>query len=156
MASEGKPKLPVRDTASIRLLMRRPKLPVRDTASIRLLMRFDRFSIASECNRFGLDFDLIRRACDPEWRELPGHFKAVDELSLKLLDALIERDDLERSGGSHPVRVHAQIPDSLINELALSMAECGWICKQEWSLPLAILLRHQLGAIGKGSGKKNR
>ena len=108
-------------------------------------------AISEECERFGFDPDLVCKACDTNYypeNPDPERDKATDELSLRLLEALIERDDLDRDGGSHPVGFHGQIPDSLINELALSMAECGWICKQEWSVPLAILLRHQLETLG--------
>lgn len=110
--------------------------------------------VKEECVQFGVDQELIHSACHPSGdlqENDRSHEDAVDELSLYLLEALIQQENMERAGVTHLVRIHRQIPNSLIDELALMMLEA---CSGEYTGPpqaLTVLLRARMGRLGRSA-----
>lgn len=71
---------------------------------------------------------------------------AVSELSLLLMEKLIERDRKEKSGEAHLVSRGVAISDSLVNYLISMMLDvCEWKGDLEIPRDLIVLIRHQIG-----------
>ena len=86
---------------------------------------------------------------------LDGNDHQIDELCLRLMEKLVERDVLEASGKSHVQTTGQAIPDSLIDFLAISMLEA---CEAHDLSPppaLVVLFRERLGGPNPARHKQN-
>lgn len=79
---------------------------------------------------------------------LDADLDAQAELSLKLLELLIERQEKEKSGATHIVGRNQAISDTLVNYLiAASLDALCWNDELELSRELIVLIKHQLGSF---------
>ncbi len=76
---------------------------------------------------------------------LDGDDRQIDELSLQIMEALIERAKLEKSGKTHLQSRREAIPDGLVDYLIMTMLEA--IERYDLSVPtsLLVLIRERLG-----------
>jgi hypothetical protein len=85
---------------------------------------FDPFTIKAELLQFGIDPWVVSGALDGDERQM-------DELALRLMEAIIERERIERRGGSHLQSRQIAISDSLVNFMIVAIleaAEALWLC----------------------------
>ncbi len=79
---------------------------------------------------------------------LDSDLKAQAELSLKLMELLIERQKIEKSGATHIVSRKKAISDTFVNYLiAKSLNSLSWNDELEITRELIVLIKHQLGTI---------
>lgn len=70
------------------------------------------------------------------------------EVSLRLLEMILERDKLQKSGSTHVVSRGKSISDSLVNYLiALALDALSWNDELEITRELIVLIKHQLGTL---------
>ena len=68
--------------------------------------------------------------------------------SLLLLEMIVERNNIEKSGETHVVSRKTAVSDSLINYLiAATLDGMSWNDELEISRELIVLIKHQLGAL---------
>jgi hypothetical protein len=79
---------------------------------------FDSFAIEAELRSFRIDPWLVNGALDGDERQM-------DELTLRLMEALIEREKIERNGGSHLQSRRIAISDSLVDFVIVAMMEAA-------------------------------
>ena len=93
----------------------------------------------SELRRFGIDPDLAAGAMDADEA-------AISELSLQLMEEIIEAHNLSKAGETHLVRRGLAIPDKLIDWLiTCSLDALSWNDKLEIPRDLIVLIRERLG-----------
>jgi hypothetical protein len=99
--------------------------------------------------QFGISADLVAGTLDAE-----PH--AISELSLQLLELIIERKRVERAGKTHVVSRKLAISDHLVNFLINQMLDAldwnGHLCIPR---DLIVLIRHQTGG-GNNDWDKNK
>jgi hypothetical protein len=99
------------------------------------------FSHENELRSHGLDPLLIVGLSDADT-------EAQAEVSLRLLEMLIERDKLQKSGATHVVSRKKAINDGLINYLiATSLDGMSWNDELTISRELIVLIKRQLGTL---------
>lgn len=97
------------------------------------------FCIESELRKFGIDASLVAGALDADQA-------AISELSLQLMEKLIEARELAQAGETHLVRRGLAIPDKLVNWIiACSLDAMSWSDNLEISRDLIVLIRERLG-----------
>jgi hypothetical protein len=99
---------------------------------------FEPLSIAKELRRLGIGPALVDSALDgDQWHD----GKNIDRLVLRIMECLIERDQIEKSGSAHVQSRKIAISDSLVNFLIVAMLETF-----EDSIPpsLIVLIRERL------------
>ena len=103
-----------------------------------------------ELQKYGLDLDLVRSA-------MFGDPSSMAELSLRLLERMIEAKSLSKSGKTHLTRRGLGIPDSLINWLIASMLD-GASRDDYLHIPreLIVLIRERLGGSNPGYEQAHR
>lgn len=105
-------------------------------------------SIESELRQYDIDPSIFSDVLD-------GNDHQIDELCLRLMEKLVERQALEESGKSHVQTTGKAIPDSLIDYLAISMLEA---CEAHDLSPppaLVVLIRERLGGPNPARHKQN-
>jgi hypothetical protein len=92
-----------------------------------------------ELRKYGLDRELVKSV-------VYADRKSMAELSLQLLEKIIETNSLLKSGKTHLVRRGLAIPDKLINWLIMCMLD-GASRSNELYIPreLIVLIRERLG-----------
>jgi hypothetical protein len=81
-------------------------------------------------------------------RCLDANVDAHSELSLKLMELLIQRDQLKRGGATHIARRNLGISDVEVNYLIAGMLDSlSWNDELEISRDLIVLIKHQLRAF---------
>jgi hypothetical protein len=92
-----------------------------------------------ELKKYGIDAPLFAGLFD-------GDPDSISEVSLLLMERLVERKELSKTGGTHLIRRGLAIPDKLVNYLiALMLDGLGW---NDWLyIPgdLIVLVRERLG-----------
>jgi len=95
----------------------------------------------SELRKYGFDPDLVVSIMDAD----PD---AISELSLQLMEKIIEGDSLSKSGETHLVRRGLAVPDKLINWLIGCMLDgLSWNDDLYISRDLIVLIRDRLGGF---------
>jgi len=95
-----------------------------------------------ELRLHGIDPYLVVGAMDAD-------LAAQAELSLVLLELIIERQKKEKEGETHIVRCGNAISDALINYLIGTCLDAlDWNHEMEISRELIVLLKHQIGVVG--------
>jgi hypothetical protein len=96
------------------------------------------FYMENELRKFGIDPALVAGAMDAD-------NAAIGELSLQLMEKLIETRQLERAGETHLVRRGIAIPDKLVDWIiACSLDAMSWSDNLEMSRDLIVLIRERL------------
>jgi hypothetical protein len=96
------------------------------------------FYMESELRRFGIDPELAVGAMDAD----PS---AISELSLQLMEKIIERRKLSKEGGTHLTRRGLVIPDKLIDWIiCCSLDALSWTDNLEIPRDLIVLIRERL------------
>ena len=97
------------------------------------------FKLAGDFRAQGIDPQLIAGA-------LNSVEYLVDALCLRLLELLVERDQLPKTGPGHIDRRRSAISDATVNYLILTILEAYLESADEWQIPgsLVTLVRHQL------------
>jgi hypothetical protein len=99
------------------------------------------FSQAEELRLNGIDPNLVDKVLDAD---LP----AQAEMSLLLIERVIERDEIKRSGETHIVSRKRAISDTLVNYLiGTALDSMSWNDELEISPELIVLIKHQLGNL---------
>jgi hypothetical protein len=100
-------------------------------------IEFDPFSIEPELRQFGIDPSLVRGA-------LEGDELQVDQMTLRLMECVVDRERIEKSGQAHLQSRRLAISDSLIDYLIVAMLEAAE--EHDASIPpsLIILIRERL------------
>jgi hypothetical protein len=98
------------------------------------------FSQAEELRSYGLDPNIIEGL-------IVGDSESQAEASLRLLELLINRSMMEKSGATHVVSRKKGISDRLVNYLIVSALDgMSWMNQMRISRELIVLIRHQLGS----------
>jgi hypothetical protein len=87
-------------------------------ADVSRFTAFDPFTIKAELCQFGIDPWVVSGAMD-------GDEHQMDELSLRLMETLIEREKIEKRGGSHLQSRRIVISDSLVDFMIVAMMEAA-------------------------------
>ncbi|ARQ59475.1 UNVERIFIED_ORG: hypothetical protein GGE64_002131 [Rhizobium etli] len=96
------------------------------------------FFMESELRRFAIDPELVAGAMDAD----PS---AISELSLQLMEKMIERRKLSKGGGTHLTRRGLAIPDKLIDWIiCCSLDALSWTDNLEVPRDLIVLIRERL------------
>ncbi len=99
------------------------------------------FSQEKELLSYGINPRIVAGVLDAD-------LNAQADLSLKLLELLIERKEKEKSGATHVVSRKQAISDTFVNYLiAESLDALSWNDEPEISRELIVLIKHQLGSI---------
>jgi hypothetical protein len=88
---------------------------------------------------------LRENGIDPQWFALDANEEAISKLSLHLLEKIVDRTRLEKSGETHVMSRGIGISDSLVNYLTAVMLDAlSW--NDDLYLPrdLLVLLRYQI------------
>ena len=76
-----------------------------------------------------------------------GEIESQPEVSLLLLELLIDRDRIQKSGATHVVSRKKAISDRLVNYLIVSALDgMSWTDQMLISRELIVLIKHQLGS----------
>lgn len=97
------------------------------------------FFLESELRKYGFDPNLVASVmdADPE---------AIGELSLQLMEKMIEAKDLAKNGKTHLARRGLAVPDKLINWLIACMLDAlSWNDDLYIPRDLIVLIRERLG-----------
>jgi hypothetical protein len=100
-------------------------------------LEVDPFTMEAELRQFGIDPWLVSAALD-------GDEYQIEELALRLMEALIEREELEKRGAAHLQSRRIAINDSLVDFLIVATLEAT--AEQEVSISSALvrLIRERL------------
>jgi hypothetical protein len=97
------------------------------------------FYMESELRRFGIDPELVSAALDAD-------AEAISELSLQLMEKMIEGRRLTNEGKTHLVRRGLAIPDKLIDWIVTcSIDAMSWTDQLYIPRDLIVLIRERLG-----------
>lgn len=99
---------------------------------------------------FSQEKQLISYGISPRTvaRVLDADLDAQADLSLKLLEQVIERKEKEKSGETHIVSRKHAISDTFVNYLITEALDAlSWNDELEISRELIVLIKHQLGSI---------
>jgi len=97
------------------------------------------FFMANELERYGFDPELVESTmnADPQ---------AISELSLQIMEKMIEARNLAKSGKTHLIRRGSAIPDKLIHWLISCMLDSlSWNDDLHIPRDLIVLIRERLG-----------
>lgn len=97
------------------------------------------FYMRSELERYGIDPELLGGVldADPE---------AINEISLRLMEKMIEARQVEQSGETHLIRRGLAVPDKLIDwVICCSLDGLSWNDELTLSRDLIVLIRERLG-----------
>lgn len=97
------------------------------------------FDAQAKLRQFGIEPDLVASALDADRA-------AISELSLQLLELIIERQKATKAGGTHLVSRDLAISDDLVNFLINLMLDAlDWNNRLIIPRDLIVLIRHQTG-----------
>jgi hypothetical protein len=100
--------------------------------AVRRFHDFEPRAIAAELQRLGIDPRLVDSALDgDEWDD----GRNIDRLVLRIMECLIQRDQIEKSGSVHVQSRGIAISDSLVDFLIVAMLET-----MEDSIPASLIL----------------
>jgi hypothetical protein len=95
---------------------------------------FDPLTIEAELRRYGIDPLMVCSALEGDERE-------IEKLSVRLMECLIERDQIEKEGHTHVQGRQIAISDSLVDFLTVAMLEA---VAEENHTAMVVLIRERL------------
>jgi hypothetical protein len=97
------------------------------------------FYMEAELQKYGFDVELVASAID-------ANPTAISELSLQLMEKMIEASSLAKRDATHLVRRGLAVPDKLINWLIACMLDAlSWNDEKYIPRDLIVLIRERLG-----------
>jgi hypothetical protein len=99
---------------------------------------FDPSSIQAELAQLNIDLSLVNDAIE-------GYGHQIDELALRLMEGLIEREKIERAGGTHLQSRGIAVSDGLIDYLIVTVLEALQLDDTPTPPSLVVLIRERLG-----------
>jgi hypothetical protein len=129
------------------LLLRRT-FPGGNVESLHFLSPDPHSSVEGELRQYGIEPFIFSDALD-------GNEHQIDELCLKLMERLVERQARERAGETHLQTTGQAIPDSLIDYLVITMLEATENHDLRLEPALVILIRERLGGSNLARHKQN-